>query len=173
VIGVLCAKAELFCPGDESEALVVRTVAKFGQLQKTGPATRDLHNAFEQEQRALRLSSFWYFYCIEGKPRIAESARRPLTLKFWFKERQKRTHHNQSSAPDGRRRQMSLSYQFVDFRASQACNLTRLLDRTCEPLDEGNCLRCHAVRIEWGRLRLFHPVFSPLALHEVSCARMN
>ena len=32
----------LFCSGDENEALVVRTVAKFGQLQQAGPAARDL-----------------------------------------------------------------------------------------------------------------------------------
>lgn len=32
----------LFCPGDENEALVVRAVAKFGQLQNAGPAARDL-----------------------------------------------------------------------------------------------------------------------------------
>ena len=32
----------LFCPGDKNEALVVRTVAKFGQLQHAGPAARDL-----------------------------------------------------------------------------------------------------------------------------------
>jgi uncharacterized protein YjbI with pentapeptide repeats len=32
----------LFCPGDENEALVVRTVAKFRRLQQAGPAARDL-----------------------------------------------------------------------------------------------------------------------------------
>jgi len=32
----------LFCPGDENEALVVRTVAKFGQLQQAGTDARPL-----------------------------------------------------------------------------------------------------------------------------------
>jgi hypothetical protein len=31
-----------FCPGDKNEALVVRTVAKFGQLQQAGPAASNL-----------------------------------------------------------------------------------------------------------------------------------
>ncbi|PZA13287.1 hypothetical protein DNX69_02605 [Rhodopseudomonas palustris] len=32
----------LFCPGDENEVLVIRAIAKFGQLQRAGPAARAL-----------------------------------------------------------------------------------------------------------------------------------
>src|SRR5262249_49332527 len=75
----------------------------------------------------------------------------------------------QSSESDGCRRKLSVSHQFVEFRASEARHLTCFVNRTSKLLGEWNRLRPHGFRNGWNKLRLFYfVVLSSLAPHGFS-----